>query len=426
MTPTSPLPPRTRLFNLLKRAPFRVKALFWCSLGFAILLVAQLSTGQTWPSRGDWLMGLAAWTLGLAACGLWWAKIAAARSRPTPSALDVAAQLAAWNRAPATAPTAAPVAQPVTANPEPAPGPVTAPQAPAEPLEDLLAELQAMIGLAGVKRAVREMADVIAMQQKREAAGLKTAGSTLHLVFTGPPGTGKTTVARLLARIYRSMGVLERGHLVEVQRADLVAGYVGQTAIKTQEVIDRALDGVLFIDEAYTLAPGDGTGHDFGAEAIATLLTGMENNRDRLVVILAGYAGKMDKLLDSNPGLRSRFSNRVAFPDYSVAELGHVFAAMAEAGDYSLSEEVLETARLELDRLRVLAGDHWGNGRDVRNLLEAATTAQSSRVRPTSGTGRDELQVLTVEDVQNAAERRREQLGEPPADRAPTAPPMAA
>jgi SpoVK/Ycf46/Vps4 family AAA+-type ATPase len=241
---------------------------------------------------------------------------------------------------------------------------------------ELLAELDGMIGLAPVKQRVRSLLDELAVDERRRAGGMKIATRSRHLVFTGNPGTAKTTVARLIARIYRSVGLLASGHVVEVQRADLVAEYIGQTAPKTRAVCEKAMGGVLFIDEAYELAPRNDD--DYGSEAIAELLTQMENHRDELIVIAAGYPKQMDDFLDANPGMRSRFANRVEFPDYSNEELARIFQAMAEGEGYQLAEDLV--AALPARMGRIGRGSGFANGRSARILLEATLSAQSSRL----------------------------------------------
>lgn len=198
-------------------------------------------------------------------------------------------------------------------------------------------ELNSLIGLSEVKQEIKSLTNFIRLNNARKEKGIPTQTLSYHLVFTGNPGTGKTTVARLLAHIFKELGILKKGHLVETDRSGLVAEYVGQTAVKTNKIIDSAIDGVLFIDEAYTLAQGDN--QDYGREAIATLLKRMEEDRSRLIVILAGYGDEMKNFIDSNPGLRSRFNRYINFPDYSADELFQIFQTYLDKQRYSLSDE---------------------------------------------------------------------------------------
>lgn len=272
-----------------------------------------------------------------------------------------------------------------------------------EALEEAMAELNALIGLSAVKAQVERVADLLRVQRARQEQGLQVSAMSQHLVFTGSPGTGKTTVARLVARIYKALGLLSRGHLRESARQDLVAEYVGQTAVKTDAVINEALGGVLFIDEAYALAPADAD-RDFGREAIETLLKRMEDARDSFVVIVAGYQNEMRRFLESNPGLESRFGETIDFPDYEPAELMEIFHSFCEQSGYELAEGVEALVAEKLREAWEQRGDKFGNARTVRNFFEDAIANQASRIADMDLTDRDLLIRLKATDIPEAVD----------------------
>ena len=248
-------------------------------------------------------------------------------------------------------------------------------------LDAALAKLEALTGMDPIKEQVRSLSNLMRVHRRRESLGMKVPRIALHSAFTGRPGTGKTTVARLLGEIFAAQGFLAKGHLVETDRASLVAGFVGQTAGKVDEAVSRALDGLLFIDEAYTLAP-EGGGNDFGAEAVDTLLKRMEDYRERLVVIVAGYPEEMARFLDSNPGLASRFGRRFEFADFNPEELEAIFLRFVDDTGMRLTDGALGKLRVFLKAAYDAREDSFGNGRFVRNLFERALERQADRLAP--------------------------------------------
>ncbi|MBF2029536.1 MAG: AAA family ATPase [Oscillatoriales cyanobacterium C42_A2020_001] len=249
-----------------------------------------------------------------------------------------------------------------------------------ENLETLLSKLDQLTGLPNVKAEVRKLVNLVRVQQLRRERGLATPPLSLHLVFTGNPGTGKITVARLISQIYKALGLLSKGHVVEVDRSGLVAGFVGQTALKVKDVVTSAKGGILFIDEAYTLVSGVSNGSDFGREAIDTLLKAMEDHRDDFVVIVAGYPEQMSAFLSSNPGLQSRFNKHIAFDDYTINELSEILQNLCASSGYFLNEAAVHYATELLQDLVNQDPVAFGNARGVRNLFEQAIAAQASRV----------------------------------------------
>lgn len=272
----------------------------------------------------------------------------------------------------------------------------------AEKLEELLENLNALTGLENVKHQVGSLVNLIRVQKMRENQGMKVSDVSKHMVFMGNPGTGKTTVARMLAEIYKYLGVLRKGQLIEVDRSGLVRGYVGQTAARVQEVVEEALGGILFIDEAYTLTVNKGEG-DFGQEAVDTLLKAMEDHRKDLIVIVAGYTNLMDAFLESNPGLRSRFSNFIHFDDYTADEMMEILRRNLADQEYRLSGEA-EKKAFQMMQARVAnKPDNFANARDVRNFMEHAISNQASRIVKLENAGTDKviLETIEAEDLQD-------------------------
>lgn len=264
--------------------------------------------------------------------------------------------------------------------------------------DELIAELNSLTGLTAVKEDVNALINLLKVQKMREQMGMKQTSVNKHLVFMGNPGTGKTTVARLLAKIYKAIGAISKGHLVEVDRSGLVCGYIGQTATKTAEVIESALGGVLFIDEAYTLTNGKGQG-DFGQEAVDTLLKGMEDHRDDLVVIVAGYTELMEEFLDSNLGLRSRFNKFINFEDYTAEEEVEILINNCKKQEYMLSRDALEEARRFFTERVANKPEGYANARDVRNYLEKAISNQATRIVGLKDVDKNILAMLEKEDL---------------------------
>ena len=270
-------------------------------------------------------------------------------------------------------------------------------------IEELLAELDALVGLDNIKKSVKSLINYVKVRKLSEDNELPNPPLSLHMVFTGNPGTGKTTVARILSGLYRAIGVLSKGQLVEVDRSGLVAGFVGQTAIKTSDVVKSALGGILFIDEAYSLAPEAGVSNDFGREAIETLLKLMEDNRNDLIVIVAGYGGPMGRFIASNPGLESRFNRFFDFEDYNSDELHSIFNGMCASSEYLLEDDAFEFAREFFVELYETRDDNFGNARHVRNFFENIVSVHSDRVSALDGHTREDLTAVLREDLEKAA-----------------------
>ena len=277
-----------------------------------------------------------------------------------------------------------------------APGPGAEAPVPERTLEELLAELDGLIGLDRVKREIHRQVAVLRVERLRGEAGLKSPTITRHLVFTGNPGTGKTTVARLVSGIYRALGLLTKGQLVEVDRSELVAGYLGQTAAKTADVVASALGGVLFVDEAYSLTGIGSQGDQYGQEAVDTLVKEMEDRRDDLVVIVAGYPAPMQAFISANPGLASRFRTTIEFEDYTDDELVAILTQLAAGADYEVVPEAVQRFRERLGRTP--RGDTFGNGRFARNALEEAIGRQAWRLRDVTAPTVAQLRQLVAKD----------------------------
>jgi SpoVK/Ycf46/Vps4 family AAA+-type ATPase len=277
-------------------------------------------------------------------------------------------------------------------------------KAPDKPdLNKLLQQLDSLVGLDKIKANVKSLINLVKVRKLREENGLVVPPMSLHMVFMGNPGTGKTTVARILSELYCAIGVLTKGHLVEVDRSGLVAGFVGQTAIKTGDVIKGALGGILFIDEAYALVSKDGA-NDFGHEAVETLLKAMEDHRDDFIVIVAGYEELMEDFISSNPGLESRFNRYFVFEDYSSDELVTIFQGMCSKNEYVLNDDAVKFAKKHFSDIYETRDVNFGNARDVRNFFEDAVSVHSDRVSCIEKPTRDDLMTFTKDDLEKAAD----------------------
>ena len=269
---------------------------------------------------------------------------------------------------------------------------------PKEPEKSGMEELEELIGLETVKHDVEELIGLAKVRKMREEKEMKAVPVSLHLVFSGNPGTGKTTVARILAKLYKEIGILSGGQLIETDRSGLVAGYVGQTAIKTQKKIEEAMGGVLFIDEAYTL---NQEGENYGQESIDTILKAMEDHRDKFIVIVAGYTQLMRDFIESNPGLRSRFNKFFEFPDYTADELQQIFMMQCNKYQYKLTEEAEAAAREMIVKMEAEKDENFANARAVRNLFEKIITNQAARVSKLENVDEETLTTVTIEDMQD-------------------------
>ena len=280
------------------------------------------------------------------------------------------------------------------------------PEKPKEPEKSGMEELNELVGLKTVKHDVEELIGLAKVRKMREEKGMKAVPMSLHLVFSGNPGTGKTTVARILGKLYKEIGILSTGQMIETDRSGLVAGYVGQTAIKTQKKIQEAMGGILFIDEAYMLNQKD---ENFGQEAIDTILKAMEDHRDEFIVIVAGYTQLMKEFVESNPGLKSRFNKFFEFPDYTDEELQAIFELQCKKYQYKLTEEADKAVREEIIRLEDSKGENFANAREVRNLFEKIIANQAARVSALEDVDEETLSTITIEDLTDKFEEEYEE-----------------
>jgi SpoVK/Ycf46/Vps4 family AAA+-type ATPase len=266
-----------------------------------------------------------------------------------------------------------------------------------ESIDDIINELNSLIGLDEVKREINTLVNFIKIQKAREASGLKSTNISYHIVFTGNPGTGKTTVARIVAKIYKALGILKQGQIVETDRSGLIAEYVGQTAVKVNNVIDSALDGVLFIDEAYALV-SEGMS-DYGKEAVASLIKRMEDDRERLVVIVAGYTNEMKNFIDTNPGFKSRFNRYIDFSDYTADELLEIYTSQCGRLEYKLTEEAKSKLQIIFQKAYQQRDRSFGNGRFVRNVFEKTLELQANRIAALGNLDKEVLTTIDASDI---------------------------